>query len=297
MRERADALQAALARSRAGASAPRLDEQTFLGFRDLIADVCGIAFDERSRFIVERRLLRRMRALRLGDFESYYRFVLYGPEGDDELVRMLEAVTIRETYFFREWQQLAAFRDEVLPALAVENAATSRLRIWSAGCATGEEPYSVAILVLESGLFDGWEVEILGTDLVPSAVAAARRGLYRDTSMRATPDPTRDRYFTSEGPNAWRLCERVRRMVTFDTLNLFGAPDARDTAVPAPLDAIFCRNVLIYFGDEARQRAVTVFYDRLREGGRLLLGHAESLLSLATPFTLVHLGRDIVYVK
>src|SRR5262249_2654033 len=118
-----------------------------------------------------------------------------------------------------------------------------------------------------------------------------------DTSLRATPDLTRDRYFTCEGPNAWRLDERVRRMVTFDALNLFDASGEIESPSSGPFDAIFCRNVLIYFDEEARLRAATIFYDRRREGGRLLLGHAESLLSLATPFTLVHLGRDIVYVK
>ncbi len=294
MRSPSEALQVALARVRAGTSVPRLDEQTFLGFRDLIAETSGMVFDERSRFIVERRLLPRLRALRLDDFESYYRYLLYGPETGDELARMLEAISIRETYFFREWQQLAAFRDEILPALADENAASRRLRIWSAGCATGEEPYSIAILVLESGLFDDWSVEIHGTDLVPSAIAAARRGLFRETSLRATPDEARARYFTPEGRNTWQLAECVRRMVTFDTCNLV---DALDPPPPPPFDAIFCRNVLIYLGEDARRRVASTFHDRLRGGGRLLLGHAESLLSLATAFTLVHLRRDIVYVK
>jgi chemotaxis protein methyltransferase CheR len=294
MTDRVDALQAALSRARAGVTMPRLDEQTFVGLRDMIAEASGIAFDERSRFIVERRLLPRLRALRLDDFEAYYRFLLYGPEAGDELTRMLEAVSIRETYFFREVQQLETFRDEVLPRLAAENAATRRLRVWSAGCATGEEPYSVAILVLESGLFDAWQVEIVGTDLVPSAISAARRGLFRDASLRATPDEARDRYFTREGTNAWLLAERIRRMVRFETVNLL---DPAGCASLPVFDVIFCRNVLIYLGEAARHRAVAVFYDRLRKGGRLLLGHAESLLSIGTPFSLVHLRRDIVYVK
>jgi chemotaxis protein methyltransferase CheR len=289
-----DVLQAAIARARAGTSAPRLDAQTFLGLRDLIADASGIAFDERSRFIVERRLQSRLRALRLDDFEAYHRYLLFGPDAAAETARMLEAVTIRETYFFREWQQLEAFRDEILPSIAEENAGTKTLRVWSAGCATGEEPYSVAVLVLESGLFDGWDVRIVGTDLVRSALGAARRGLFRDASMRATPDDVRDRYFAREGTNAWRLDERVRRAVEFEPANLIDP--AACAALPA-FDAVFCRNVLIYFGELARRRAASIFHDRLRTGGRLLLGHAESLLSLHTPFALVHLKRDIVYVK
>ena len=292
MSDRGDALRAALARARAGAPVPHLDDDTFLGLRDLIAGASGIAFDERSRFIVERRLVPRLRALRLDDFPSYYRYLLYSPEAGEELARMLEAVTIRESYFFREWPQFEAFRDELLPRFARENAAERRLTIWSAGCATGEEPYSVAILVLESGLFDGWRVDVVGTDLVAPAIAAARRGLYRDASLRATSDATRDRYFSREGDNAWRLDECVRRMVTFEPFNLVDV--ARYATMPVT-DAIFCRNVLIYFAEETRRRVAMGFHSRLRDGGYLLLGHAESLLTLATPFTLHHVGRDMVY--
>jgi chemotaxis protein methyltransferase CheR len=294
MNDRADALKAALARARASTAAPRLDEPTFLGLRDVIAEASGIAFDARSRFIVERRLLPRLRALRLDDFGAYYRYLLYEPEAADEVPRMLEAVTIRETYFFREAQQLEAFRVELLPRLAAENAASRRLRVWSAGCATGEEPYSVAMIVRDSGLFDGWEVEIVGTDLVASAIAAARRGVFRDASMRATPDEVRAHYFTREGANAWRLAERVRCAVRFEVMNLLDP--ARAATLPV-FDVVFCRNVLIYLGEGARRRVAAVFYERLRDGGRLLLGHAESLLSLKTPFTLHHLKRDIVYLK
>lgn len=292
MTEGSDALRAALARARAGTSAPHLDDETFLGLRDLIATASGIAFDERSRFIVERRLVPRLRALKLDDFGSYFQYLLYSPEASEELDRMLEAVTIRESYFFREWPQFEAFRDELLPRFARENAAKRRLRIWSAGCATGEEPYSVAILVLESGLFEGWRVDVLGTDLVAPAIEAARRGLYRDASLRSTSDHVRDRYFSHEGDNAWRLDERVRDMVVFESLNLV---DTAACAALPEMDAIFCRNVLIYFAEETRRRVVTGFHGRLRDGGYLMLGHAESLLTLATPFTLHHVGRDMVY--
>jgi chemotaxis protein methyltransferase CheR len=294
MTDGSDALRAALARARAGTSVPHLDDETFLGLRDLIATASGIAFDERSRFIVERRLVPRLRALKLDDFGAYYRYLLYSPEAGEELDRMLESVTIRESYFFREWPQFEAFRDELLPRFARENAAARRLRIWSAGCATGEEPYSAAILVLESGLFKGWRVDVLGTDLVAPAIDAARRGLYRDASLRATPDDVRDRYFSYEGDNAWRLDERVRDMVVFEPLNL--VETARYAALPE-IDAVFCRNVLIYFAEETRRRVIMGFHERLRDGGYLLLGHAESLLSLATPFTLHHVGRDMVYRK
>jgi len=294
MRRLDDALRAALARAEALSSAPRLDSSTFLGLRDLIAGASGIAFDDRSRFIVERRLRPRLRALHFDDFETYVRFLLHGPEAAAELERMLEAVVVRETYFFREAQQLAAFRNDLLPALAVENAATRTIRIWSAGCATGEEPYSVAILMQESGLFDGWSIRITGTDLVGSAVEAARRGVFRESAFRSTPEEVRARFFRRESASVWRIDDRIREAVDFEVANIL---DPTATGRMPEVDVVFCRNVLIYLGEPARRSAAAVFYERLRPGGRLLLGHAETLLTLGTPFTLEHVGRDLVYVK
>lgn len=289
--DRIDALRAALSRSREGATGPRLDAETFLGLRDLIAGASGIDFDENSRYIVERRLLSRLRALRLDDFAAYYRALLYGEDRADELDRLLEAVTIRETYFFRECAQLNALRDDVLPELATQNAESRSIRVWSAGCASGEEPYSVAMLVASLAPIVGWDVRIVGTDLIASAIDAARAGVYRDVALRATSDELRARFFTCEGPNAWRLHEGVRKYVTFERRNLLdGPPEGSE-----PFDVILCRNVLLYFSDTARRRAIEIFHDALREGGWLLLGHAESLLSMRTPFRLVHLGRDVVY--
>lgn len=293
MKDSVEALRAALARS-GGSGIPRLSDGAFLGLRDLIAEASGIMYDERSRFILERRLAARMRALRIDDHDQYYRYVLFDDPRGEERARLLDQVAVRETYFFREPHQLEAFRSELLPRLAAENASTCRLRIWSAGCATGEEPYTVAILVLESGLFDGWSVEIFGTDLSQAAVGAARRGRYRDASMRALSDERRDRYFTCEGPNAWRLDERVRRMVTFGTLNLI---DTARYEIYAGADVVFCRNVLIYFAAETRRTVVNRFYETLRPGGYLLLGHAETLMSLNTPFKLLHLPSEMVYQR
>jgi chemotaxis protein methyltransferase CheR len=291
MKNSVEALRAAIERS-GGSGTPKLTDEAFLGLRGLIADASGIVFDERSRFILERRLAARLRALRLETHEQYYRYLLFDDGRGEELARMLDQVAVRETYFFREPQQLDAFRRDLLPRLAEENAASRRLRIWSAGCATGEEPYTIAMIVLESGLFEGWEVDIFGTDLSQVAVGQARRGLFRDGSMRALADETRARYFAFEGPNAWRLDERVRRMVTFGTLNLV---DTARYEVYAGADVIFCRNVLIYFGAETRRMVVNRFYETLREGGYLLLGHAETLVSLNTPFKLLHLPSEMVY--
>lgn len=288
------ALRAAIERARGTSKGAKLDASTFASVRDVIEEESGIAFDDASRFIVERRLQSRLRALRLNGFEEYVQRVRLGADADAERARLVEAVAVRETYFFREWPQLESFRDELLPQLAAENAERRELRIWSAGCATGEEPYSIAILLRESGRFDGWRVRILGTDLVASAIAAARRARYRDASLRATPEPLRERYLCPEGKHAWRLDERIRCAVDFEAANLL---DERTCAGEPPFDVVFCRNVLMYFGEPARERVSNLLFERLRPGGRLLLGHAESLLTLDTPFALERIGRDFVYVR
>lgn len=285
-------LESVLRRACSATRRPVLSDAAFLGLRAAIEGASGIAFDDDSRFILERRLFARLRALRLDDFDAYYRYLLYAPDAREEVVRMLEAVAVRETYFFREPRQLAAFREELLPRLARENRESRSLRIWSAGCASGEEPFTIAILVRDSGLFDGWRVEIVGTDIAPAAIDAARCGVYRASSLRATPDEVRERCFECEGENAWRLAGGVREMVDFGVLNIF---DTRGVERLGPFDAIFCRNVLIYFGLRARRRALRIFYERLREGGYLLLGHAESVAALDSAFALCHLERDVVY--
>jgi chemotaxis protein methyltransferase CheR len=148
------------------------------------------------------------------------------------------------------------------------------------------------MLVLASGLFGGWQVEIHATDLSATAIGLARRGLYRDNAMRAIPEDFLQSFFESDGTGNWRLKDYVRRMVTFGTLNLV---DTARYTLFSDLDVIVCRNVLIYFSEETRRSVVSSFYDRLREGGYLLLGHAETLVTLNTPFTLFHLQKDLVY--
>jgi chemotaxis protein methyltransferase CheR len=294
MNDSADSLRSALAHSGGSPDRPQLSDEAFLQLSRTIEDASGIAFDEGTRFILERRLLPRLRALKLDSFEAYARMLLAGPGAREELVRALEQVVVRETYFFRGPQQFGAFSAELLPRIASANAATRRLRVWSAGCASGEEPYTIAMLVLASGLFGGWRVEIQGTDLSRSAITAARRALYRDNSMRAIPDAFRDRFFARENGGMWRLDRQVRGMVAFEVQNLV---DTAQYAAYTGSDVIFCRNVLIYFGHRARREVVAAFYDTLAEGGYLMLGHAESLEALNTSFRLAHFETETVYQK
>lgn len=270
---------------------PRLDDASFARLRELVYAHAGVVVREELRGSLQRRLGARLAALGLEDFTAY----LDGLEArrwPAELEALLDAATTHETYFFREPVQLEAFTEAVLPELARTHADTRRLRIWSAGCSSGEEAYTLAMLMAESGLFVGWDVAIFGTDLSRRTTELARRGEYGAAALRATGASLRQRYFEPLEGSRFRVGERIRERVTFAQLNLMDA----DAAAQLPLmDAVFCRNVLIYMDAPARRRTLQVLFGRLNEGGLLLLGHAEHLLGRETDFEPVHLERDLIY--
>ena len=172
-----------------------------------------------------------------------------------------------------------------------EGGAQSRLTVWSAGCSSGEEAYTLAILLSESALLRGWKVSVIGTDLCPSNIEAANRGIYRPTSFRTMDEKTRDRYFSAvEG--GLKVTSALKRLVHFSVGNLMNHVHVKAVG---RVDVIFCRNVLIYFDDVSRRAVTDLFYERLLPGGYLLLGHSESLLNAGTHFEPVHLEGDLVY--
>lgn len=273
-------------------SGPKLHRNEFRLIRDLINRFCGIAFQDDAMFLVERRLRERLTALGLRDYSEYYQGLRYHPNAQNELERAVELLTTNETYLFREQYQLDAFMEEVLPGLrySAERRESRRLAIWSAGCSTGEEVYTLAILIAHTGLFEGWEVRIFGNDISRSVLVTARRAIYGESSFRAMP-PEYSRYFV-EVAEGRQVHPRIRAMCSFGHLNLMAGDRA---AIVGKVDAVFCRNVLIYFDVASRGEVITTFYDRLLPGGYLLLGHSESLLNISTAFELVHLSSDLVY--
>ncbi|MCA9697842.1 MAG: protein-glutamate O-methyltransferase CheR, partial [Myxococcales bacterium] len=166
-----------------------------------------------------------------------------------------------------------------------------RLRIWSAGCSTGEEAYSLAMLVKESELFEGWDVEIVGTDLNAAAIERARAAVYGASSFRVLSDERRARYFEPLD-DGWQVRDELRALCRFERHNLV---DLESRPIGLGVDLVVCRNVLMYLSSEARLRIVSGFYDTLGPGGCLSLGHSESLLNLSTRFTLRHAERDLIY--
>jgi len=272
-----------------------LPEDVFRLLRDFIHDYCGIFFDDGSKFLLERRLNRRLEQHQLKSFEEYYHFLRYDRRRGEEIVVLVDNLTTNETYFFREGAQLKAFSDEILPELRSRNAGKKSLRIWSAGCSTGEEPYTIAILLLESGnWWRDWQVEIMGSDINQRVLHTARKGMYKKGSHRATPPDMLQKYFVEEGKGDYRIIDAVRQLVSFSYVNLL---DPHKISLIQSLDIIFCRNVIIYFDRNAKKKVIEIFYDKLQEGGYLLLGHSESLINISTSFTLRTLQNDMVYQK
>jgi len=270
-----------------------LPEDVFRLIRDLIRDYSGIYFDDESRYLIEKRLSRRVRKYHFGSFRDYFRHLLYDRNRDEELASIIDVLTVNETYFFREQSQLKTFSDEILPELRDINRDKKRLRIWSAGCSTGEEPYTIAMLVLENGRFYGWNIEIFGSDINQRVLQVARSGIYRKNSFRTTEPYFVNKYFKEED-SLFKISDNVKQHVNFSHLNLL---DPLKVRLVGTMDVIFCRNVLIYFDQMSRKKVVEIFHERLLDGGYLLLGHAESLINLSTAFTLRHFKHDMVYQK
>jgi len=252
-----------------------------------------IVLHDSSKYLIEKRISRRVKGNHVKDFRDYYRFIRYDKNAEQELPAIMDILTVNETYFFREQNQLRAFSEEILEELREKNESTRTLRVWSAGCSTGEEPYTIAMLINERGHFRGWDIEVHGSDINQRVLQAARRGVYRRNSFRTTEQYYISKYFVEED-GQMRINDEVRKNVTFSYLNLL---DPFKTRFLGKMDVIFCRNVLIYFDTESRKRVIENFHDRLTDGGYLLLGHAESLINISTAFNLKHFKHDMVYQK
>jgi len=261
-----------------------LSPEEFAQIRQLLNVHAGLWFSPELRPAVERRLRERLATVRLETFAEYLKLL-----GEDiaEIGDAVEACTVNETYAFRGTRQLQAFRQFILPRLA----SRERVVVWSAGCASGEEAYTLGALVLASGLFPPERVHIFGTDISRRCIAAARRGVYSASSFRGDEAFPFERFFTLLPNGSRTVIDELRALCHFRHANLL------DTAVGGFIDVVFCRNVLIHMDEASRRRIIRGFYDRLSPGGYLVLGHSESLLKEDTPFAIEELPDEIVYRK
>ena len=270
-----------------------MTQEEYLLLNEFIAGDIGLAFPEHKRDLLESRLRPRLQALRLRRYIEYY-FLLQADDGAERR-SLAELVTNNETYFFRETQQFDALFEHALPRLRAGAPEPARLRLLSAGCSSGEEAYTLAIAARQHFVeLAGTKLTIDAFDVDRGRIETARRGQFAGTSFRVTTPQQVARWFLPTGDGRWAVKPFLQAGLRFSTGNIL---DLETFAAPAPYDALFCRNVLIYFSEPALHRAVLNFASVLRPGGLLFLGHSESIIGMSKRFETLRLGATIAYRK
>jgi chemotaxis protein methyltransferase CheR len=270
---------------------PPVTEEEFRRLCEFLYRRTGMIFTEAKRYYVERRICDRMAATGMASFSQYFGR-LRGDVGA-EIEHFVNAFTVNETYFYREDHQLRCLTTDLLTGLVADKPTSESIRIWSIPCSTGEEPYSIAIWLLENWpQVDAYDVEIVGCDIDTKVLEAARAGEFEKRALMRLPPDLVARYFVPLGGERWRILDEIRQSVLFARVNLI---EASETRANGRFDVIFCRNVLIYFDDAARRVAAENLYECLLPGGYLCLGHTESMSRISPLFEVCRYSDAIVY--
>jgi chemotaxis protein methyltransferase CheR len=273
---------------------PVIPPEEFRLIREFVAETFGLLLDECKSHYLAAKLLPRLKELRLASFYDYYSYLKFAPGAAEEHLKLIPLITNNETYFFRELPQLQVFAEEIIPALKErKNREGSRtIRIVSAGCSTGEEVYTLAILLLESGQFIwDWDLEIIGIDVDPIALERAKTAVYTGRAFQSMPAQHQTRYFrkTAEGLQVRDNVQNITRFIQGNMLDFASIMGDTD------IDIIFCRNALIYFNDQTVKRIAESFAKTLVRDGLLFLGHSESLLRITSRFEPLCYPGTIIY--
>jgi chemotaxis protein methyltransferase CheR len=274
---------------------PELSREEFIIFRDFVHEKSGMYFPEAKMYLIKNRLANRIKELGIKNYKDYFYMVKYD-SGMKEFNMLMNLLTTNETSFFRNLPQLAAFSDEVLPLVLAEKKKelSKNLRIWSAGCSTGEEPYTISMLLMEKiPDFSNYNIEIIANDISENVLQAARKGIYHELSLRTTPKNYIDKYFKKQG-NVYHIDDRVKKYIRFSHINM---TDSLKMSLIKNVDIIFCRNVTIYFSEEVKRKITKFFYNSLVKGGYYFIGHSESLHGISKAFKLVYFKNGLVYKK
>jgi chemotaxis protein methyltransferase CheR len=256
----------------------------------IIHERTGIHFEDDRLDVLMEKLQPLVEERQCGSFLDYYYLLKYEENGREDWQRVMDALAVPETYFWREESQIRATVEHVVPQWFSRT--SFPLRIWSAASSSGEEPYSLVIALLEAGWGDH-PIEVRASDASPHALKKAKVGFYRENSFRTLPGPLKEKYFTAEA-GGWKLSAEVLQRVTFSSANLLAADEISDLARS---QVIFCRNVFIYFSSHGIRQTLATFASRMPRGGHLFVGASESLLKLTTDFELRELGDAFVYVR
>lgn len=260
-----------------------LHDGDFRKIANLVMEKTGIVVSDRKRAFISGRLGRRLRALGLSNFSEYCR-LLEGSDGDSERLMLVNAVTTNHTAFFREPHHFDMLVKSLLPTIvAAQGNRNGRLRIWSAGCSTGEEPYTLAMVLSEQrAMLSGWDVKILATDLDTNVVAHAAAGVYDAERLKSIPANYLKKYVTVQPDGSGLMDDALRSLISFAPLNLL-----ESWPMKGPFDIIFCRNVVIYFDKPTQRRLFDRQAELLKPDGWLIVGHSESLLNITDRLQLV----------
>jgi chemotaxis protein methyltransferase CheR len=253
----------------------------------------GLSIDEEKRYFIDRRLAERIAATGSTSFQSY--FALLRSDVDHEIEHLVNVFTVNETYFNREDHQLRCMTSNLLSVVVERKRQQEPIRIWSIPCSTGEEPYSIAIWLLENwALVDRYNIEIVGSDIDTRVLGAAAEGIYGQRAIARLSNGVIDRYFEPLGNETYQIDAGLRNSIEFTRANLI---DPQDMARYRLFDIVFCRNVLIYFDDASRRMAAENLYDSLEPGGYICLGHSESMSRISPLFRVCQFPDAIVYQR
>ena len=275
------------------ADRPALTEEEFRKLCEFLYRRTGMVFTEAKRYYVERRVVERMTTTGSHSFADY--FSRLRADANAEIEQFINAFTVNETYFYREDHQLKCLTADLLSERVRDKRRGDLIRIWSAPCSTGEEPYSIALWLLENWpLVDDYEIEIVGSDIDTDVLEFARQGVFGKRALMRLSSYLIEKYFSVAGQDAWRILDDLRGSVRFTPVNIV---EPGETRMHGQFDVIFCRNVLIYFDDASRRIAAENLYENLLPGGFICLGHTESMSRISSLFEVRRFADAIVYQR
>lgn len=270
-----------------------ISQPDFEKFREFFYRKTGIQFEPSKRYFVDKRLVERIELTDSGTFRSYFTKLRFEASGE-ELQHLTNLMTVNETYFFREEYQFQCLVQSILPDVVSRKTDKSPIRIWVMPSSSGEEPYSIALYLLEywAGINE-WDIEIIASDIDTKILAQARAGLYSMRSVQQLPEMLLRKYFKRDA-SGYQICDDLRSAVEFTRVNL---SERADTRAYRNFDVVFCRNLLIYFDDVSRKTAAETFYDAMKPGGYICLGHSESMSRVSSLYKVRKFPEAIVYQK
>ncbi len=270
-----------------------ISDDDFLKFKEFFYRKTGIQFENSKRYFVDKRLIERIEETDSKTFRSYFVKLRFDNSGD-ELQKLVNLMTVNETYFFREEYQFKCLVNSILPDITRRKKDDSPLRIWSVPSSSGEEAYSIAIYLLEHWKdIDSWDIEIISSDIDTQIISQAQKGHYSARSVQNLPAKTLSKYFTYTN-GGHQICADLREAVEFTRVNIMSPAEVRSYR---NFDVIFCRNLLIYFDDISRRQAAEMFFDAMKSGGFMCLGHSESMSRISSLFRVIKFPEAIVYQK